>query len=216
MRKIKKIQLLGSGLDHLGIDVGLPAEAQSFLFSPSRPALGLTQSPSQCETRPLSPGVKRSGREDDPTSYEVNKAWNYTSTPTFVFIGWCFIKYRDNFTINLQIGLLLLLNFQGFIPSFMKIQPMLTGKSLLCLIVTPWRRKWECAFLTPVLNGLELPDLPATQCSWRQLNNSSGWSTDGGGEEENSSHFWELNQGRSACNRSLYWLSYPTSTDSEV
>jgi len=43
----------------------------------------------------LSPEVKRPGREADhspPSDAEVN-AWSYTSTPPYVFMAWCLVKY---------------------------------------------------------------------------------------------------------------------------
>jgi hypothetical protein len=46
----------------------------------SRPAVGFTQPPIQWVLGPLSPGVKRQGREADdspPTSAEVKKMWIY-------------------------------------------------------------------------------------------------------------------------------------------
>jgi hypothetical protein len=46
-------------------------------------------------------GVKRPGREADhspPSSVEVKNAWSYTSTPQYIFMAWCLVKHRDNFT----------------------------------------------------------------------------------------------------------------------
>jgi hypothetical protein len=46
-------------------------------------------------------GVKQPGREADhspPSSAEVKNAWSYTSTPQYLFMGWCLVKHRDNFT----------------------------------------------------------------------------------------------------------------------
>jgi hypothetical protein len=48
--------------------------------------------------------IKRSGREADyshPSSVEVKNAWSYTSTPQYVFMAWCLVKHRDNFTFTL-------------------------------------------------------------------------------------------------------------------
>jgi hypothetical protein len=62
-----------------------PGGVKNFLFSRlSRPALRSTQPLIQRIPRPLSPGVKRLGREVDhspPTNAEVEKMWIYTSTP---------------------------------------------------------------------------------------------------------------------------------------
>jgi hypothetical protein len=30
---------------------------------------------------------------------EVKNAWRYTSTPQYVFMAWCLVEYRDNFTL---------------------------------------------------------------------------------------------------------------------
>jgi hypothetical protein len=49
----------------------------------------------------LSLEVKRPGGEVDhspPSSAEVKNAWSYTSTPQYVFMAWCLVKHRDNFT----------------------------------------------------------------------------------------------------------------------
>jgi hypothetical protein len=49
------------------------------------------------------PGVKRPGREADhspQSSAVVKNAWSYTSTPQYVFMAWCFVKQRDNFTFT--------------------------------------------------------------------------------------------------------------------
>jgi hypothetical protein len=55
-------------------------------------------------TRDSFPGVKRPGREADhspPSSAEVKNAWSYTSIPQYVFMAWCSVKHRDNFTFYL-------------------------------------------------------------------------------------------------------------------
>jgi hypothetical protein len=33
-------------------------------------------------------------------SAEVKNAWSYTSTPPYVFMEWCLVKYGDNFTVT--------------------------------------------------------------------------------------------------------------------
>jgi hypothetical protein len=60
----------------------------------------------------LSLGVKPPVCEADhssPSNAEVKNAWNYTSTPPYVFMVWCLIKHRmclhlvklrDNFTFT--------------------------------------------------------------------------------------------------------------------
>jgi hypothetical protein len=45
----------------------------------------------------LFPEVKRPehvANHSSPSSAEVKNAWNYTSTPSYVLIAWCFIKRR--------------------------------------------------------------------------------------------------------------------------
>jgi hypothetical protein len=49
------------------------------------------------------PGGKAAGGEADhspPSSAEVKNAWSYTSTPQYVFMAWCLVKHRDNFTFT--------------------------------------------------------------------------------------------------------------------
>jgi hypothetical protein len=73
-------------------------------YSASRTAVGPTgptQPPIQWILGALSLGVKRLGREADPSppsSAEVKNALSYTSTPHYVFMAWCLLKHRDNFT----------------------------------------------------------------------------------------------------------------------
>jgi hypothetical protein len=73
-----------------------------FLFTTtSRTALGPTKPPIQWVPGALSLGVKQLRHEADhspPSSAEVENVWSYTSTPQCVFIAWCLVKHRDNFT----------------------------------------------------------------------------------------------------------------------
>jgi hypothetical protein len=49
------------------------------------------------------PVGKAAGREADQSSAsiaEVKNAWGYTSTLSIVFMEWCLIKHRDNFTFT--------------------------------------------------------------------------------------------------------------------
>jgi hypothetical protein len=75
-----------------------------FLFTTaSRTALEPTQPPIQWVPGALSRGVKQLGREADhspPSSVEVKNAWSYTSTHQYVFMAWCLVKHRDNFTFT--------------------------------------------------------------------------------------------------------------------
>jgi hypothetical protein len=48
-------------------------------------------------TGALSQGVKWLGNEADhspPSSAKVKNAWSYTSTPPYIFMAWCLVKYR--------------------------------------------------------------------------------------------------------------------------
>jgi hypothetical protein len=74
------------------------------LAAASRPVLGLIQPPIQWVQGASSPGIKRLGSEADhspPSVAEVNNAWRHTSTP-HVFIAWCLVKHRENFTFTLS------------------------------------------------------------------------------------------------------------------
>jgi hypothetical protein len=87
------------------IGVRFPAEAGIFPFVTTfRPALGPTHPPIQGIPGALFPAVKRPGREADhspPSSAEVKNVWRYTSTPPYVFMAWCLVKQRDNFTFTI-------------------------------------------------------------------------------------------------------------------
>jgi hypothetical protein len=48
------------------------------------------------------PGIKRPEREADhspPSSFKVNNAQNYSSTPTYIFMALCLVKRRDTFSL---------------------------------------------------------------------------------------------------------------------
>jgi hypothetical protein len=78
-----------------------------FLFiTVSRTDLGPTQPPIQWVPEALFVGVKRLERETDhspPSSAEVKNALSYTSTPQHVFMAWCLVKHRDDFTLLLSV-----------------------------------------------------------------------------------------------------------------
>jgi hypothetical protein len=68
----------------------------SFLLSTaSRLLLGLTQPPIQWMPEALSPRTKQQWRDQE--------WWNYTATPPYVFMTWCFIKHRGSFTFHLKL-----------------------------------------------------------------------------------------------------------------
>jgi hypothetical protein len=55
-------------------------------------------------TRGCCLGGESAGCEADhspPSSAEVKNVWSYTSTPQYVFMAWCLVKHRDNFTFYL-------------------------------------------------------------------------------------------------------------------
>jgi hypothetical protein len=52
--------------------------------------------PIQWVLEALSPGIKQPVREADyspPYSAEVKNAWSYISTPPYVFMAWCLVKF---------------------------------------------------------------------------------------------------------------------------
>jgi hypothetical protein len=61
-----------------------------------RLALGPNQPPTQWALGHLSLEIKQPGREA-----QVKNVWSYTSSPPYVFMEWCLVKYRDNFTFYL-------------------------------------------------------------------------------------------------------------------
>jgi hypothetical protein len=71
-------------------------------FFPHHRVQGPTQLPIQWIAGTLSLGVKRSVCEADhlpPCSAEIKNVWSYTSTPKYVFMAWCVLKHRSNFTL---------------------------------------------------------------------------------------------------------------------
>jgi hypothetical protein len=93
---------LGYRLDDRGSRVRLPAGAGNFSLH-HRVQNGSGAHPAPWVPGALSLGVKRPGREADhspPSSAKVKNTWSYTSTPQYVFMAWCLVKHRDNFTFN--------------------------------------------------------------------------------------------------------------------
>jgi len=79
---------------------------KSCLFATtSRLALGPTQPHIQWVTGALSLGVNQSGREADHSrtaSAEIENAWSYIISPTYVFMVWWLVKQWDNFPFTLK------------------------------------------------------------------------------------------------------------------
>jgi hypothetical protein len=91
------------GLDDQGSIPGSVTDV-IFLFATAlKSVLGPTQPPIQWVPGVVSPGVKRLEHGADhspPSSAEVKNTWHYTSTPHYVFMEWCLVKHRDNFTFS--------------------------------------------------------------------------------------------------------------------
>jgi hypothetical protein len=89
--------LLGAGIGlSYGLDDRDPISGRfwEFFYSSQRTEVGFAAHPA---SYPMGSGVKRPGREADhspPSSADVNNAWNYTSTPPYIFVVWCLDKYR--------------------------------------------------------------------------------------------------------------------------
>jgi hypothetical protein len=87
--------------DDVGSGVRFPAGAGNFSFH-YRIQTG-SGAPIQWVPGALFPGIKWPGREADcshPPSAEVKNAWCNTSTSQYVFMTWCLVKHRENFTFT--------------------------------------------------------------------------------------------------------------------
>jgi len=76
-----------------------------------RPALEHTQPPIQQVLGDTSPRAKEPGREGDnspPSSTQIKNAWEYSSTPPYVFKAW-YLRHTDIFTVYFTTLLLLLI-----------------------------------------------------------------------------------------------------------
>jgi len=81
---------------------------QTLFTATFRLALGPIQPPLQWVS-----GIKRPESEADhlpPSSTEIKNAWSYISTRPYVFMAWCLVKHRGNFTLYV------LFHVRGFIP----------------------------------------------------------------------------------------------------
>jgi hypothetical protein len=75
--------------------VGVPAEDGNFsLHHRVQTGSGAHPASDPMGTRGSFPGVKRPGRDVDPSPYsaEVKNAWRYTSTPPIRPMAWCSVK----------------------------------------------------------------------------------------------------------------------------
>jgi hypothetical protein len=64
------------------------------------------------------------GREVDhspPSSAEVRNSWSCISTPHYVFMTWCLVKYRDNFTLPLKFHRPEPFRFYRNVPTFEEV-----------------------------------------------------------------------------------------------
>jgi hypothetical protein len=91
-------------MDDRGSRVRFPSEAGNFsIHHRVQNGLGPTQLAIQLVPGALSLGVKRPGREADhspPSSAEVEECVELYLHSQYVFMAWCLVKYRDNFTFT--------------------------------------------------------------------------------------------------------------------
>jgi hypothetical protein len=93
---------LGYGLDDRGSMVWFPTGAGNFsLHHRVQNGSGAHQASYPMGTGGSFPGSKAAGAWSWPlpSIAEVKNAWSYTSTPQYVFMEWCLVKHRDNFTL---------------------------------------------------------------------------------------------------------------------
>jgi hypothetical protein len=121
----------------------------------SRPALGRIQPPIQWVSGALSPAVNYPGREADhlsSSSVEVKNGG--TSIIPYVFMVWCLIKHRDNFTLSLYLISSFIHYKQILLPTF-----SFTNIFAVCLAHHSPRHKGDL-FSNPLLISLsiQVPD----------------------------------------------------------
>jgi hypothetical protein len=91
-----------------------------FIKAASRLTLGSTQLPVKWASALLMeiklPGCKV--EHPPPYSTEDKSVWSYTSSPSSVFVPWCLIKHKHNFTFNFTISVLLSHLFLGIPVGF--------------------------------------------------------------------------------------------------
>jgi hypothetical protein len=89
---------LGYGLDDRGSRVRFPAAVENFSFQHRvQNSSGAQPASYPMGTRGSFPGGKSD--HSPPSSAEVQNVWSYTSTPQYIFMAWCLVKHRDNFTL---------------------------------------------------------------------------------------------------------------------
>jgi hypothetical protein len=107
-----------------GEELKLTAGLGTFLFTTvSRTVLGPTHRPIQWVPGSLSLAMKRpvcEANHSPSSSAEVKNAWSYTATPQYVFMAWCLVKRRVNFT------------FTFFLP-------MVTRIYIVVLLIGAWK-----------------------------------------------------------------------------
>jgi hypothetical protein len=85
-----------------------------------------------------------------PSSAEVKNAWSYTSTPKYVFMAWCFVDLRDNFTFYLYFALVELL---AVLPCILKVltsilDPVLHHSEwVFYAFLSSWKHCWKNKFI---------------------------------------------------------------------
>jgi hypothetical protein len=96
------------------LQIGWPefsSQQENFLLAArSRLALGPTQPLIQWVPGALSPGIKWIQHETDhspPANAEVKNEWSYSSSQPHIFMVWCLINTRDNFTLIKDHGIIL-------------------------------------------------------------------------------------------------------------
>jgi hypothetical protein len=94
----------GYGLDHQGLGIQFLAGAGSFSLLHS----AQTSSGAYPASYPMGTGtsfprgkVSRARSWPPHPSAKVKNAWCCTSIPKYVFMAWCLVKHRDNFTFTL-------------------------------------------------------------------------------------------------------------------
>jgi len=126
--------------------VQFPARVMRVFFSSSPRPYRLWAHPASYQrgTGDLFPGVKQPGREVDdsfPPSSEVKNVWSYTSILPYVFMVWCLIKHRDNFTFPKDLWSMLVQMRMSNADSDMSAHavPVLALSGYTCSFKRRWR-----------------------------------------------------------------------------